>query len=140
MLFLLFQIGDDRYALAAELVEEVLPLVRLKSVRHAPPGIVGSFDYRGEFVPVIDLSETELGRPAEALLSTRIIMTRYPGDGERFRRVGLIAERATETLRCDPADFAPFAISGNDLVQRMELDAFLNPGLRGFLMAEMAEN
>jgi chemotaxis-related protein WspB len=139
MLFLLFRIGDHGYAFAADEIVEVLPLVRLKGIRRAPAGIAGSFDYRGEFVPAIDLSEIELGRPAQSLLSTRIIMTRYSGGGGSSRLVGLIAERATETLRCDPADFVPFAASAQGLVQRVELDALLTPAVRNFLIGEMAE-
>ena len=139
MLFLLFRIGDESYALAAEEIVEVLPLVGLKGIRRAPKGIAGSFDYRGEFVPVIDLCEIELGRPAQSLLSTRIIMTRYGHGVGTPRLVGLIAERAAETLRCEPADFAPFAPSAHGLAQRIELDALLTPALRDYLIGELAE-
>lgn len=139
MLFLLFQIGDDGCALAVDQVVEILPLVGLKKARHAPPGIAGSFDYRGEFVPVIDLSALELGRPAAARLSTRIIMTHYEGGG-RFRLVGLIAENVTETLRCDPADFAPFATGPRGLVQRVDLGALLGAPVHDFLLGELAQS
>jgi chemotaxis-related protein WspB len=138
-LFLLFQIGDEGYALAVDQIVEILPLVGLQSVRHAPPGIAGLFNYRGQFVPVIDLSEIELGRSAHSRLSTRIVMMRYAQDGDAPQLLGLIAEKATETLRCDLADFAPFAASQRGLVQRIELDALLPVPLRNFLSAKMAE-
>ena len=38
MLFLLFQLGNDRYALDASRVVEVLPLVELKHLPLAPRG------------------------------------------------------------------------------------------------------
>lgn len=139
MLFLLFQLGDDSYALAADQVVEVIPFVELKSLRKAPSGIAGSFDYRGRFVPVIDLSLLELGRPAPSLLSTRIIMTHFTDNHGSSRLVGLIAEQATETLRCDPADFAPFVPGPRGLVQRVELDALLTPAVREHLLCEMAD-
>ena len=80
MLFLLFQLGDDRYALDASQVVEILPLVehaeRCSGRRRALPG---TLNYRGAFVPVIDLSELVLGRPAPPRLSTRIILVRCSG-------------------------------------------------------------
>ena len=66
MLFLIFELGADRYALQAAHIAEVLPVVRIKRVPHAPPGVIGVFDYHGAPVPVIDLSELTLGRPAGA--------------------------------------------------------------------------
>jgi len=47
MLFLLFQLGQDRYALEASRVIEVLPLVSLKRIPQAPRGVAGLFNYRG---------------------------------------------------------------------------------------------
>lgn len=138
MLFLLFSIGDNGYAFAADQVVEILPLVGLKAIRQGPRGVAGSFDYRGRFVPVIDLSEIELGRPARPLLSTRIIMTLHRTDDGASLLLGLIAEQATGTLRCEPGDFAPFAASPRGLVQRITLDALLTPPLRDFLAGEMA--
>ncbi len=64
MLFILFQLGSDRYALPAGQVAEVLPLVALKALLGAPAGVAGLIDYRGTAVPVIDLSALALGRPA----------------------------------------------------------------------------
>ena len=139
MLFVLIQIGENGYALAADRIVEILPLVGLKSIREAPHDIAGSFDYRGQFVPVIDLCELELDRPARPLLSTRIVMTRYGDDDGASVLLGLIAEQATETLRCDPADFTPFVASPRGLVQRIELDQLLTPALSDFLLGKMAE-
>lgn len=129
MLFLHFQIGDGAFALAADRIVEILPLVELKQERHAPEEIAGSFDYRGRFIPVIDLCVLELGRPSRRRLSTRIIMVRLPEDETM---IGLIAENATETLRLDPADFAPFAPGPRGLVQRVDLESLLPARLRSF--------
>ena len=64
MLFLLLEIGSDRYALEADRIVEVLPLVAMKGIPHAARGVAGAFDYHGTAVPVIDLSELALGRAA----------------------------------------------------------------------------
>jgi chemotaxis-related protein WspB len=57
MLFLIFQLGTDRYAIEAAQVAEVLPLVNTKNIPRAPLGVIGVFDYHGTPVPLIDLSE-----------------------------------------------------------------------------------
>jgi chemotaxis-related protein WspB len=105
MLFLLFHIGNDRYALDAGRVVEVLPLLTLKLLPQAPKGVAGLFNYRGQPVPAVDLSEMTLGRQAVDSFSTRIILVRHPGSDGQEHLLGLIAEQATETLRTDKRDF-----------------------------------
>jgi len=105
MLFLLLQLGDDRYALNASQVIEVLPLLQLKKLPQAPAGVAGIMDYRSTPVPVLDLSELALQRPAHPRLSTRIIVVNLAEGQDEPRLAGLIAEHVTETLRCDPDDF-----------------------------------
>ena len=138
MLFLHFQIGHDGFALAADRIVEILPLVELKKFRHAPDALAGSFDYRGRFVPVIDLCALELGRPARRRLSTRIIVARLADDEGNL--IGLIAENATETLRRDPADFAPFAPGPRGLVQRAELESLLPARLRALARDDLVDS
>ena len=138
MLFLHFQIGDNGFALAADQIVEILPLVELKRARHMPEAVAGLFDYRGGFVPVIDLCELELKRPARRRLSTRIIMTRLPGDESSV--IGLIAENATETLRRDPGDFAPFASSPRGLIQRVDLETLLPAPLRELVRGDLVDS
>jgi chemotaxis-related protein WspB len=106
MLFILFQIGEDRYALEASRVVEVIPLLGLKKVPQAPRGVAGLFNYRGEAVPALDLSEMTTGEPAAEQLSTRIIILRPAVKGDdRGRLIGLIAEHATSMLRKNPEEF-----------------------------------
>ena len=78
MLFLLFQLGQDRYALDTGAIAEVLPLVAITAIPQAPAGVAGLFNYRGAPVPAIDLSQLTMGRPARRRLNTRIIMVHYP--------------------------------------------------------------
>jgi chemotaxis-related protein WspB len=105
MLFLLFQLGTDRYALAASHVVEVIPLLDLKRLPQAPKGVAGVFNYRGRPVPAVDLSELTLGQPSIERLSTRIIVVKHPDAAGQDRLLGLVAENATETLRADPLSF-----------------------------------
>jgi chemotaxis-related protein WspB len=110
MLFLLFRLADDRYALDVAQVAEVLPLLQIKQIPMAPAGVAGAINYHHGPVPVIDLSELAFGRPATRRLSTRIVLVHYPdGDGTP-RLLGLIVEKATETMRRDPRDFVASGI------------------------------
>ena len=109
MLFLVFQLGNNRYALEARRVVEVVPLLGLQQLPQAPKGVAGIFNYRGRPVPAIDLGALTLGEPASERFSTRIIIVNHPDENGVNHLVGLIAERATELLR-------------------KEADAFVDPG------------
>ena len=105
MLFVLFQLGNDRYALEARRVVEVVPLLLLKKFPQAPRGVAGVFAYRGQLVPAVDLCELMFDRPARERLSTRIIVVDYGEAGGSRQLLGLIAERATATMKRDAGDF-----------------------------------
>lgn len=151
MLFLMFQLGSDRYVLDAAQVEAVLPLLAVKTLPAAPAGIVGAIAYRGAPVPVVDLSLLALGRAAMPLLSTRIILLRYPVGGDEHKRLGLITERATGTIERDAADFVasgaeagmpaylgPVAADDQGLIQWVRGEALLSPEIRDILFRQPA--
>src|SRR5947207_14959999 len=106
MLFLLFQLGNDRYALEASRVVEVLPLLDIKQLPQSVKGLAGIFNYRGQPVPALDLCQLASGQPARERLSTRIIIVNCPDAGGSHHLLGLIAENATSMLRKDPKEFA----------------------------------
>lgn len=152
MLFLMFQLGKDRYVLDTAQVEAVLPLLAVKQLPAAPVGVAGAISYRGTPVPLIDLSVLALGRPAAPVLSTRIILLRYPAEPAEPRLLGLIAERAVETLARNPSDFVasgveagtppylgPVAADEEGLIQWIRPEALLPPAIRDILFRQLAE-
>ncbi|MNL25480.1 CheW-like domain protein [compost metagenome] len=69
------------------------------------------FAYRGAVVPVIDLSALTFGTPAQARTSTRLVLVHYrPDESAQAQLLGLILEQATDTVRCNPADFQPYGL------------------------------
>ncbi len=153
MLFLLFEVGAARYVLEAQLVVEVLPLVAVTPISEAPPAVAGVVNYHGAPVPVVDVSRLTCGRAAEPRLSTRIILVRYPDDRGHDRVLGLVAERATQTIRRDERDFVPSGVTlpgapyigpvctdAGRLLQRIEPRRILPPAIRDLLFqtAELA--
>ena len=105
MLFVLFHLGKERYALEASRVVEVVPLLALKRFPQSPRGMAGMFIYRGRPVPALDLCELTMDRPAVEHLSTRIIIINHSDIPGQEQLVGLIAERATEAIRRERKDF-----------------------------------
>jgi chemotaxis-related protein WspB len=85
-------------------------------------------------------------------MSTRIIVVRYPGGNGTQRELGLIAEKATETVRLAPSDFTdsgvvsdgapylgPVAADPNGLVQWIEVTKILPAAVRDVLFKQAQE-
>ena len=152
MLFLLFELPPDRYALDVSQVVEVLPMIRVKPVPQSPPGVAGLVTYRGVSVPVVDLSELMLGRPTSARLSTRLIVVHYPDERGTTRPLGLIAEHVTDTLRREASAFVsssigdgrracsgPISTDEHGVVQWIDVKTLLPPELQASLFADTGE-
>ncbi|MDF5706178.1 MAG: chemotaxis protein CheW [Nostoc sp. S4] len=102
---LLFNVGNERYAIASQEVVEVVPLVLLKSLPHKPEYIAGVFNYRGRITPVIDLCQLMGGEPCSHNLSTRIILVNHCGSNNIKYILGLIAQQVVETLHKSESEF-----------------------------------
>lgn len=152
MLFLQFQLNDDRYAIDCAQILEVLPLLELKQLPQAPAGVAGAFNYRGTPVPVLDLSALAVGRPARALMSTRTLIVNYPDAQGHPHPLGLIVERATQTLRLQPGDFrdagvdcanapylGPVHADDQGLVQWVDVQRLLPPAIGALLFTQTRE-
>jgi chemotaxis-related protein WspB len=149
MLFLIFELGNDRYALDVRQIAEVLPLVSFKQVPRAPQAMNGLFNYRGAPVPVIDLTQLTLGRPSARRLSTRLVLVHYPDDTGQTHLLGLVAERATQTARHEASDFVasgvtntgapylgPVVTDARGLLQWIDVRTLLPPSFRDMLFKE----
>jgi chemotaxis-related protein WspB len=153
MLFLIFELGKDRYALDVRQIAEIMPLVGVKQIPRAPPAIKGLFNYRGAPVPIVDLSQLTLGRPSARRLSTRIVLVHYPDETGRTHLLGLIAERATQTARHEPAEFVksgvtnagaaylgPVVTDARGLLQWIDVRTLLPPSFRELLFKETVDD
>ena len=113
-LFLLFRIGDERYALEAVEIAEVLPRLQLKAIAHAPRWVAGVFVHRAVMIPVIDLAALTFGESAQVRTSTRLVLVHYRGSAEKpAQLLGLIIEQATDTLRCLPSEFKEYGLDND---------------------------
>jgi chemotaxis-related protein WspB len=100
-----FHLGERAYAMPCLQILEIVPLARLEPVPGAPDYVAGQLDYRGHVVPVVDLRRLVAGEPCRAVLSTRIIIVKQTAADAALSAIGLVAERVTETITMDPAEF-----------------------------------
>ncbi|NQE47696.1 chemotaxis protein CheW [Herbaspirillum rubrisubalbicans] len=148
-LFLLFSLGEERYALPTAEVAMVLPLSPCRALPGTPAWVAGLLPHGERHVPVIDLSMLALGRAAPARVSTRLVLVHYRAGLSTPVLLGLLLERATETLRADPAHFTSPAIRNEGapylgpvmpyqggLLQRVQVDDLLDPATRALLYPE----
>jgi chemotaxis-related protein WspB len=149
MLFLVFELGKDRYALDVRQVAAVMPLVGVKQIPRAPQAMNGLFNYRGTLVPVLDLSQLTLGKPSARRLSTRMVLVHYPDENGVTHLLGLIAERVTQTARHEASDFKPSGVTNagapylgpvvtdaSGLLQWIDVRTLLPPSFRDMLFKQ----
>lgn len=138
MLFLLFRLGKDRYALETGSVVEVLPMVQWKTIPRTVAGVAGVFNYHGSPVPLIDLRALALSKPSRRWMSTRIIIVEHTGEAQERHLLGLLAERATGMIRRSEEDFidsgvsvasapylGPVTMDERGIIQRVEVKRLL---------------
>lgn len=148
MLCLSFHIGQDRYALPAREIVELLPLVQLRRIPRAPDFIGGLLNYRGIPVPVIDLVQLGIGNPCQKLFSTRIILVKFALSTGSQRLLGLLVEQATDTIRLSEGLLREAAVSlkeapflgkvtteAGDVVQLVKVAGLLTDDIRDLLYA-----
>jgi chemotaxis-related protein WspB len=151
MLFILFTLDSERYVIDATQVERLMPLAPQsppKAIPGAPSWVAGVLDHEGAPLPVIDLPALALGRPAAQLMSTRVVLVRYPQAGA-VRLLALLLEGATRTLRLDAEAFhetgidvpharylGPVASDAGGLVQWIRVEHLLPDHVKALLFPE----
>ena len=146
MLLLTFQAGGQTYGIDARNVIQVAPYPACTPLPHAPAYIAGLATWRGQTLPVVDLSALLEDTPARPLLSTRLLIVDYPLAEGSSRPLGLLAEKAVETIqqeetRREPQKVmipsAPYldgtAQHEGRLIQRLAVEDLLPPSLRQLL-------
>ncbi|CAB3761668.1 chemotaxis protein CheW [Paraburkholderia solisilvae] len=159
MLFLLFDLDGERYAIDAAQIVEVLALAPTRPIPGAPAWVAGVAERHGEPLPVIDVPRLALGRAARRLLSTRLVVVEYRASDtvagaalEAPHLLGLIVEGATQTRRIAREQFAqtgvdtpharwlgPLANDGHGLVQWVQVRHMLTDDVKALLFSSAAQ-
>lgn len=113
MFMLLVCAGNYTYAINTAHVTEVVPRVVIQRIPHTPDCILGHINFSGKPIPVADLSMIVEGRPCCDSMHTRIVLLHVAGmDSPQF---GLMAEKVTEAVDLEAADFEEPGIRSQDL-------------------------
>lgn len=100
MLALLFTVAEERYAVDASRIRQVLPLLKLRSVPESSPGIAGVAIYQNAPIAILDASLLLTNQATPDLLSSRLVI--IDGNGPlQGTTYGLLLEQATSTQEMD---------------------------------------
>jgi chemotaxis-related protein WspB len=152
MLYLLFELAGDHYALDVRQVVEVVPQAESRILLGPLAGVAGLMNYRGKPVPLIDLTQLLLGRACARRMSTRIVVASWQEASGETQFVGLLAERVTDTIRLKESDFkdivagacgsklpGPVLTNENMMIQRVDVADLVPRSLRDELPVEIGQ-
>jgi chemotaxis signal transduction protein len=129
MLALVIQVAEERFAVPAARVAEVLPRVQLAPVPRAAPWHAGLLSYRGAALPVMDLSRRLGDRRCAPLLGNRVLVVdvQRPHGVERW---GVLVEQVLQVRDVDEASAHGAArvvgLGEGQLLQVLDLEALLD--------------
>ncbi|MCJ2183964.1 chemotaxis protein CheW [Novosphingobium sp. 1949] len=99
---LTFDIGDERLAIEAANIREILDLLPETAVPGAAPLVSGVVNFRGKIIPIADL-RIAFGMPVEsATLDSRIVVIETELEGEEIQ-IGLRTDKVYEVTTLDRA-------------------------------------
>ncbi len=110
-----FTLGDGRYCILVDHVQQIMRLENLIEVPKAPPSVEGAINLRGDIIPVVDL-RSRLTAPPDAgprreieRRKRRVVISRLDN-----RTFGLDVDEVREIVDIDDAGISPepFADSG----------------------------
>ena len=125
MLFLIFQVGDQRLALDVRRVREVVPRVPLQRSPTAPDWHAGVFVFRGAVVPVVDLHRAMNAGTCPEHLSSRIILVSRAVD-PAGALTGLLAAQVVDVRQLEAREGTILADAGG-ILHIVDLEKLLPP-------------
>jgi chemotaxis-related protein WspB len=115
MLMLLFHIGEELFACDSDLVVEIVPIVKLQKIPHAPPYFSGLLNFGSIPIPVIDLRLLIEEKPCSMMMHTRIVIIKNPVQNSPQDLIGLMVEKMTEIFEEDIKNFLDSGINVKEL-------------------------
>ena len=108
MSHLLFHLGEEQFAIAAQDIRAVLPLSHLEPLAAAPIHVAGLLRFRGVLIPVVDLMQLRGLGPSQWLMSTRVVLLKC----EPPYQLAILAEKALEMIELETSTDLPKSIVG----------------------------
>jgi purine-binding chemotaxis protein CheW len=102
--YLTFVLGEERFAIPVEHVQEVVELGQVTKVPNAPAYMVGIINLRGRILPLLD-TKLKLGLSAtQRSKKCRIMVLDIPIADEKSLHIGAMVDVAREVIEILPKD------------------------------------
>lgn len=142
MLLVKFKIGNEYYAINTDDIIEIVPALSFKTIPGTPSFFSGIFDYRGQLIPVIDITQLTLDKPSIIYLSTRVILLNFSFKNTKTI-LGLMAEDVTDVIDIPESAFQNTGITSQNapylgpvckyegiFIQLIQIDKLLSPDIQ----------
>lgn len=100
--YVLFHLGAERYGLPIENIQSIIRYEAPTSVPHAPEGVEGVINLRGQVIPVVDLQCCLLGVVSTPVATTRVIVSESTSG-----LVGLLVDSVIEVINIAASEIRP---------------------------------
>lgn len=100
--FVIFNLGDERYAVDILNVGGISEYKEITKVPNAPTFVDGIIDLRGDIIPIINLKKRFNTPEKEVGSETRIIIINISG-----KDVGFVVDEASQVIKIDHDDIEP---------------------------------
>jgi purine-binding chemotaxis protein CheW len=143
--FLTFVLAGESYGIGILKLREIIGIMAITPVPHAPESVLGVINLRGKIIPVVDL-RLRFGLEAAPFSERTCIIVADLGNGDARSLVGAVVDEVSEVSQIADEDIEPSPeLSGNsssDFIQGMaklrdrvvtllDVDKVLGRGLGG---------
>jgi purine-binding chemotaxis protein CheW len=96
--YLTFALGDEKFAIPVEHVQEVVEFGQVTKVPNAPTYMLGIINLRGRVLPLLDTKQ-KLGLPATTITQkSRIMVLDMVGEQDKSIQIGALVDVAREVV------------------------------------------
>lgn len=105
--YLTFSLGDEKFAIPVENVQEIVEFGQVTKVPGAPPYMLGIINLRGRVLPLLD-TKIKLGLPPSVTTKrSRIMVLDMISDEGKALNIGAIVDVAREVVEIFPNEIQP---------------------------------
>ena len=102
--YLTFTLGDEKFAIPVEWVQEVVEVEQVTKVPYAPDYMLGIINLRGRILPLLD-TRLKLGLPKTATTrKSRIMVLDLQGKEDKNLQIGAMVDVAREVIELHDKD------------------------------------
>ena len=103
--YLTFALGDEKFAIPVDHVQEVVEFGHVTKVPNAPDYMLGIINLRGRVLPLLD-TKLKLGLPATALSQkSRIMVLDLQLEDDKNLQIGAMVDLAREVIEISERKF-----------------------------------